>query len=544
MANPYSVIQAGTALKMMSSTGTLATLTLPTGVTLRTDRVPRFTVFGRYVVMVNSPTRPLSIDSDGNVRFLTLKGPSGQPTLSAGSAGALTGTYQVEQTFRVYDKDGNIISESDFGPASLTQAIAAQMLKVTELETSPDLDAISIATDRETTMLYRTVTLGTTYYPWVELDGNVQTQVQDDLADAALSLVAAPTLGPAPDLTLISEFRGRLWGVDSLDIDYLRYSEAGQMYAWPADNSLLVPRLGADSRGITGLIPRREALGVGRRNALRQVTGATNADFRVVNLTDNVGVESQESMVIYNDSAFWLWKDGVYKWDASGITCISDGVGGKGAVRSWFTTDSYFNRSYFVNAFAVLLPERHVYRLFLPSAGQTTIDRFVDFDFAEGVWYGPHKTGAFTLVSAFTRPTVNDVLVPSIGVAEQYVVQEQATRTDSSVTPTAIDLDVDSKRHDSNTPLIDKFFGQMDLFTIAQSGGFMTVTPSVGELNAPVKQQALQADLRDTAQCLGRVSDGKSGAKMAQLNFRQNTIGQDVEILGYELPFSELGHRI
>jgi hypothetical protein len=340
-------------------------------------------------------------------------------------------------------------------------------------------------------------------------------------------------------LTLIAEFRNRLWGVDRVDIDDLRYTEAGSMWQWAGDNSIPIPKIGADSRGITGLIGRREALGIGRRNAMRQITGTGNTDFRVVNLTENVGIESQETVAIYNDTAWWLWKDGVYQWDSNGIKCVSDGIGGKGAVRSWFATDSYFNRAKFNIAFAHIIPERHVYRLFLCSAGSSTIDRFVDFDFAEGIWWGPHKTGAFTPACALTVADANDTPVAMVGSSDVFFLwKEQATRTDG--TATAIDLSVDTKHHDCGTPMIDKFFGQMDVVMVPQTGGFMTVTPSAGELDAVAATQTLQADLRDAAQCLGRVGHGK----MVTVNFRQATVGQDVELLGYELPFSEFGHRI
>jgi len=39
---------------MFNQNGTLSTLTLPTGVTLATDRKTRFAVYGAYTVMVNT----------------------------------------------------------------------------------------------------------------------------------------------------------------------------------------------------------------------------------------------------------------------------------------------------------------------------------------------------------------------------------------------------------------------------------------------------------------------------------------------------------
>ena len=44
-------------------------LTLPTGVTLRDDIPPRFTTYGRYAFLVNTPSTPLRISADGIVRL-------------------------------------------------------------------------------------------------------------------------------------------------------------------------------------------------------------------------------------------------------------------------------------------------------------------------------------------------------------------------------------------------------------------------------------------------------------------------------------------
>lgn len=524
----YCLIQAGTALQLMDTAGVLVTLTLPTNITLTPGRRPRWAIFGKYVVLVNSANRPITIDQDGIVRVLSPRPPTNQPILSAVAGGTLSGTYTVMQTFRIKDKYGNIIAESGYGPVSAPQVVTAQWLKAASLNLSAD--------DVTSTQLYRNATLGAVYYPWVEIDGNTQTSVQDDLSDAGLSLIAAGSLGSCPDLTLVAEFKGRLFGVPRTATDRLRYSEVSKMWAWPVANDLLVPKYGSDSRGVTGLISRREALGIGRRNVLRQITGTGTTDFRIINLTENVGCESQETVQIYNDVAYFLWKDGVYEW-GSAITCVSDGTGGKGNVRSWFATNSYFNRDEFDQAFAIIIPERSVYRLFLCSAGSTTIDRFVDFDLNERIWYGPHKTAAINPTCTLLRPTADDVLVPSVGSDSGYVLQEQITRTDHL---SAIDLDVDTKRHDGQTPEIDKTWGAPLISTVALSGGRMLVTPSAGELEAPAALQAQQIDLTMSAQSVGRIGKGKA----VSLNFRENSVGQDVKILGYEIPFNELGKRI
>jgi hypothetical protein len=206
-------------------------------------------------------------------------------------------------------------------------------------------------------------------------------------------------------------------------------------------------------------------------------------------------------------------------------------------VNSWFTSNSYFNRAQFQNAFAEIIPERKVYRLFLASAGQSTIDRFVDFDIRESTWWGPHRVSSLTPASAFIRADNDDVLVSMVGMSSGRMYQEQSTRTDD--TATAIDFDVNTKRHDTDTPNVDKAFGEIRVNGVAQTTGRMTVTPSVGELEAPAASQPLQMNLTESSENIGRAGDGKA----LTLNFRQSTAGQDVVVTGYEVDFHELGER-
>lgn len=527
----YSIAQGGTSLYLLSDLGVAVSLALPTNITLTSSRKPRFAVFDRYVIMVNTPSRPITIDASGVCRVLTPRPPSPQATLSAQSGGTLTGTYQVKQTFRIKDALGNVISESGYGPLSATQAVTSQWLRAADLGLSAD--------DVSSTMLYRNTTLGSVFYPWVELDGNSQTSIQDDMADASLSNLAADdALGSAPDLSNIAEWRGRLFGVDRLNIDNLRWTEAGKMYAWAEANSSPIPKLGSDSAGITGLATRKDGLIVGRRNIIHQFSGNSNRDFRAIKVTENAGIEIQESVIVWRDVVYWLWKDGVYEMGPGGtIVNLSDGNLGRGQVRAWFTTDDYFNRAELDQAFAQIIPSRNVYRLFLCSAGSTTIDRFVDFDFKDRTWWGPHTISGLTPASAFLRFDSDDVMIPLVGMSSGRCYLEQSTRTDD--TATAISMEVVTKQHDGGTPNIDKAFLDTTISTVAQTTGRMTVTPAVGELEAPAATQALQVDLTESSSAIGRLGVGK----VAELTFTQATVGQDVKLTGYEIDYHELGAR-
>lgn len=531
-----TIIQAGAALQLLDDAGGLTTLTLPAGVTLRTNTPPRWAVFNNNVVLVNTPSQPLTIDASGAVRILTPKPPRLAPILAGVSAGTLVGKYFAKETYVTQDTAGNILSESDYSPQSNTVVLASQLLGVSNADISPD--AITLR------RFYRTTDQGVVLFQWVDLDGNILTTIQDGLADAALSLVGSPVLGTPPRLTTIAEFRGRLWGVGDVDIDTLRYTEAGVQYAWATDNTILVPGKGADVFGVVALIPRREALGVGRRNLLAQVTGTGvesngNIDFDIPILSRELGIESQESVCVFRDTAYFLWKDGVYAWGPAGITCVSDGVAGVGAVRSWFVTNSYFNQDLFSLAFAHIDPSRPGYRLFLASAGSSVVDSWIEYNIADQTWWGPHRTTLFSPTTAFNRTNGADKSIPLIGSAH-YLVGEQEVRTDGSLTSaTGIALNVVGKRHDLGASDSEKYWGELSLLGKPQSSGVLTVTASPGtaETNRPMTQQY---DMTKSRQRLGRMGHGITNA----LTLTNNNEGEDVEVYGYIIdPVNELGRR-
>lgn len=520
----FTLIQAGSTLQFVDSDGAITTLTLPTGTTLNSSVPPRWVVYGNYVVLVNTPSYPVTVDATGTVRPLTPKAPRTGPIASAGDAGALSGTYAgIRYSFIIKDINGRLISESDLSPASNSVTITSKQLKITGIETSSE----PITARR----LYRPTTNGTILFPWLDLDGNILTQVQDDLSDAGLEIIAAPTLGNPPHLTHIKEWRNRLWGVSDTDRDTLRYAQADAMWSWPAVNGITVPGIGRDQFGIRALMPRRESLGVGRRDIIWQVVGETPDDFRTIKLSEITGVESQESVVTYRDTIWWLWKDGVYQWDGDGIMNVSDGK-----VKSWFSTGNFFNQDMFQFSFAVFDPTRLKYKLYLASAGSTVIDRWVEYDVSTKTWWGPHKTDAFSPTSAFLFSDDADKVSAIVGSRDAYIWQENLLATDHQVTP--IELDILTKFYDANMPDYEKYFGELSLLGRAQTLGTMQVIPTVGYLDA-TPQTPIVYDMTEGRQKLPRLGVGK----LLQLNFKHATSGEPIEIYGFEVPIAVIGRR-
>lgn len=520
---PYTIIQAGTNLQLLDTSGNLTTLTTPSTETLSADVPPRWVVYGGYAVLVNTPSHPLTIDATGTIRPLTPQAPKTGPVILAGSAGTLTGTYTVRYTNIIKDINGNVIAESDYSPASNTVTIAASQLKVTGIELSPE----TVSARR----IYRTTTNGVILFPWLDLDGNILTQVQDDLSDAGLSIIAAPTLGNPPRLVLIAEWRNRLWGVGDTNLDEIRFAQADAMWAWPAENGISVPGIGRDQFGIRALMPRREALGVGRRDLIWQITGQTPEDFTAVKLSEILGVESQESVVTFRDTVWWLWKDGVYQWDDSGIVNISDGK-----TKSWFSTTSYFNQDMFPYAFAVFDPKRLKYRLYLAAAGSTSIDRWIEYDLSTKTWWGPHKTDAFSPTSSFLLTDAGDKMQAIAGSSSGYIWEDQDTARDG--TSSGINFDVITRFFDGDMPNYEKVWGELVMMGKVQSAGTMSVTPKVGYTDATA-QDVMTYDMTLGRQRMPRLGTGK----LAQLRFQHSTQNEPVELYGMELPYTIVGVR-
>ncbi len=520
----FTVIQAGSSLQLMDNDGALTTLTLPTGVTLRTDVLPRWELYGNYAILVNTPSPfPLTIDGRGTVRPLNPPPPTSAPVISDGSAGSLSGTYTVKYTFIIKDAAGTLIAESDFSPTSNSHTIVSKNLKVASLETSP----YQISARR----IYRTTTNGTTYFPWLDVEGNTITEVQDDLADAGLSLVAAPTLGNPPRLVLLKEWRNLLWGVGDNAPDELLFSDAGAFFTFPADNALTVSGTGRDPFGIRCLMPRKEALGIGRRDQIWTVVGETSDDFRLIKLSENTGIESGDSVATYRDTVWWLWKDGVYQWDNDGIRNICEGK-----TKNWFTTDDYFNRDMFPFAFGVFDPINLKYRVYLAATGSTELDRWVEYDVGTQTWWGPHKTGEFDPTSAFIISDASDKIQAVVGSSNGYVWNDQTTATDG--TSTGIAFDVQTRFFDAKASDMEKYWGELSVLGKVQAGGTLTITPKVGYLDASA-QTAISHSMSLGRQRLRRLGVGK----LAQLGFTHSTAGEPVELYGIEIPNHIVGRR-
>lgn len=516
----FSVFQSGSTLYGLDPNGLQVALTLPTGVTIDPTLKPRFAVMGNYAIIVNSPARPITVDANLNVRLLTPNPPVTKTTVAAGNTGTLSGDYRVRQTYIVFDSFGAIVSESDFGPTSSVATLTSDMLRVSGINLS--LDQVSA------TRLYRTTTGTAVYFKWIDLDGNTQTTIEDDLSDAGLATFSAPSLGSPPDLAIIAEFKSRLYGIPKTNPNNIHYSEIGAQYAWPSDNFQPIPRLGSDPRGGTGLIRRRDALGIGRVNGFYQLSGTSDTNIRITNVSENCGIEATDSPAVFRDTAFFLWKDGVYQWDANGLKSVSDGK-----VRSWFTNNDTFNPSRFQHAFATIDPLRYKYRLYLASAGSGIENCWIEYDFMDQKWWGPHFSQAMNPTSVFLMSTNTGSVISIVGGSDGWLRADRKLRTDD--TNIAIPMDVVTVQNDAGAPDDEKYFGSVSVSTSKEPSGTLTVQSVVGDFDTtPTKatlSEPMEHDLKETRSNLDRVGIGKA----FKLRFKNNEPGVDAKLRGFEI---------
>lgn len=540
----FLLAQGGSSLyKVDPATGVGTLLTLPSGVTLSTARKPKFAVLDQFVVMVNSPSVNLAIDPEGVVRVLCPRAPTFAPSVASGGSGSITGTIQAKVSFVVLGSDGTLLFESPLSPSSVGAALSANSASFGFGATSLD----SITARR----VYRNINGGTVFYRVMDIDGNSGSTGVSNVSDAALTLlpvdsgilVAPPGTLQTSRMRNVVSWKSRLWGVgsDAASVDTVVYSESRKVYAWP--NSLVAYPTGQDTQGIVAFAPRRDQLGVLKRDGLWQIAGAASGSSGISNpslvqvVYGKAGCIAPDTVVTVNDKSYWLADDGVWEWGPSGVQNITDET-----VKPWFESKSadnlYFNPAQFANAFARFNVKTNSYELHLALAGSSNIDRWVSFNLTNRKWYGPHKTDAFTPSHAYLAKDANNLPMSLVGGTDGVIyVANQSTFRDGS--NTAIALDAIGPFHNANAPDIEHFWGQLSMLTKIEGAGILTVVPTVGRLDT-APQAPMTHNLTTGREQLPILGDGA----MCQLRFKQLDVNQGATIYGYEIdPVFENGRR-
>ncbi len=529
---PFYLVHAGTKLYRVGVGGDPVEISLPSGVTLTSARPARFSVLNREVLVANACSANFVVSPlDLSTRLLNIAGPgSSVPTLGSGGAGVLTGEYRYRVSYRIMS-GSTVLTESPLsdiaGPITLA---------------SNDVDLSSIPTSGTSGVnargIYRTTNGGAEFFLLTTIADNSTTTYTDNTSDYDLALLPlAHTLGNAPGvdatdrLRLVTSWKDRVWGSPALAPDRLHYTENRVIYAWGATQFVGVQPAGQDLVGVTALAARRDDLVVGKRRAVWIVRGIPPDTIQMIQIFEGPGPLSADACIVVHDVVYYLGEDGVYQISGTGIENIS-----APSVHPWFTTDDFFNRALFNRAEMQWNPQFNTIKLLLAAAGSTTLDRWVTFDLRTRQWLGPHRTAALTHSAVGLMEDENGILRPVVGGTNGHLYSDNsATASDDG---SAIDFDVTLKAHSMNTPGIEKYFGELDIISKIEAAGTLTLTPTVGGLNASAGA-TISHDLTTGRQRLRRQGTGRYW----KLRMQQATNNQGCEIYGLELPFHELGRR-
>ena len=534
--------QVGTNLWKVTIGGVATQITLPANIALTGSSNPcRFCVFTGgatpIIVVVNGGTHDFYIDWTGVARKVQISAPATAPALTAGTGAGLTGVYKVAVSFKIKDANGMTIQESAIGPISLGSAsLVNQSLALSSITVSsePTVNARGI---------YRTLSGGTTLYPWFDLDDN--TTLTDDRtgADSSLSLLPANSNqnSAPPDLKLIAQWNDALWGVPRIKPDSVRWTEPRNFFSWSVTNELIAAPAGVDLNGITALIPRRNDLGVAKRKRFYHITGFSDNTYQRTGISETIGCVSAESVVVNRNIAYFMGERGIVQWDDEGIRYISDEQ-----VRDWFQTDTFFNRTLFPSSQGRYNPDTDSIEWTVALVGSSTLDHWIAFQLPTRTWMGPHKTDAFT-PSCFANGSefrgsisdTNQLPLCVMGGSNGVIYKRDTTRADDD--GTAVAMSVDLPTLSGNEPDLNKVWGNITIHTRLEQQGLITLTPTVGDLSNPAGQPSVH-DLRKERELMPRPDSGVG--RYLQLTLAHSSLsGEQPRIYGIEIPYTYLGRR-
>jgi hypothetical protein len=523
----FTLVGTSTGLTAISADGDQGSLTLPSGVTVVAGAMMRGAVMNRLALLVNAFSAPIWTDLTNTVYPAQLASPGLAPTLADGGSTGYTGTVRARVQFLIKDEFNNVIGASELSPISNSVALVNKLIAYTNIAVSPN-PAVNAR------RIYRTATLGTSYFWDVDIDDNTTTTLSNASSDASLSTVAvsaADYVACPAGLDLVSVYKGRAWGRSKAKPDSMYGSAIDDVTSWPIE----IPTypVGAERSGITGFGARRDDLVIFKRASIQKLVGDSEENFRMIRVAEGQGCVAPDSVLVIRDSVYWLDNEGVWTLGADDTPkSLTDDT-----VRPWFTSADYFNRAVFSISFAQYDPRKHSYDLFLCSTGSTTIDRWVSLDLLTGKWFGPHKTGTFTPSGAAVCSDTSGNPQLVVGASNGFLYAAVPGNYSDGAS-TAIDFEVKGKFHSGDQPDLTHLWLQPTILTKVDSAGTLTMTPQIGNLNSTTGT-AQSHDLTKERERMARIGAGR----LCQLQFRQNTAGQGVELYAYELPYITLGRR-
>ncbi len=211
-----------------------------------------------------------------------------------------------------------------------------------------------------------------TVSPWGVVQGRLNSGGTTPTSEAVTGLVR-----PAP--TFIENHINRIWTLDgnSLRFSALDTSIAGEHFNdWDTGNNagqIIIPSGSGDTG--TGLYSLNNSLYIFQRRAIWRLYGTSPANFELRNVTNEVGMLSQKTLVEWNDVLIFLSDLGIIMFDGSNIRNVSEGV-----VNTFI--DSWANK----NSPAATLWKNKYIIAYTPS-GRTTNEEALVYDMQENSFW-------------------------------------------------------------------------------------------------------------------------------------------------------------
>lgn len=223
--------------------------------------------------------------------------PSSSVQVATSSAGVLSGTYSYKVVYvNSYSAFGNPSSAS----TSIQVTAGVGTIGLTNIPVAPTSYGVSAR------RIYRTVTSGTTYLLLTTINDNSTTTYADNNADASLGAEAPSTHDVPDNYKMVCAFQERLFVVDNDDPGYVKYSELGEPFYFPALNFIKIGD--GDGELITAIKPDGNALMVYKKNSVWAIymQDTTPANWVVIKTNAKFGGASQRSVVDYNDAQLFV----------------------------------------------------------------------------------------------------------------------------------------------------------------------------------------------------------------------------------------------
>jgi hypothetical protein len=231
--------------------------------------------------------------------------PSSAPTLAAGAAGAMSGTFEVRVTYY----NGNTGHESSASDTSNSVTLSSQQL---------DLSSVPVSADAQVTKrkIYIRNTQSQTSFRYAgEIADNSSTTATLNVNTATLVILAPTTTQNDPPPSGITACAWWQSYMVVADDDNIYWSQRDKPESFFADDYEPVGAL--DGQKITALVPFGDALLIFKTRSVYIVTGRSPASWQLRPLFTDIGNLSKRSMVNAGGAIYWWSHRGPVRWEGT-----------------------------------------------------------------------------------------------------------------------------------------------------------------------------------------------------------------------------------